>query len=579
MKTSNGVNNNLEPLRHSASHVMAQAVLHLYPDVKLAIGPPIEDGFYYDFEFSRKISVEDLENIMVEMKKILNENHKFKKKSVNKEEACKIFNDQPYKLELINELPVDEISIYSNGDFIDLCKGPHIENTSKIKNFKLIKVAGAYWRGNENNTMLTRIYGTIFPSREELDEYLKCQELAKERDHRKLGKKFDLFSIQPDAGAGLIFWHPKGAAVRRVIEDFWLREHEKNGYKFVNTPHIAKSHLWETSGHLKFYSEYMYPQIELSEDKENYILKPMNCPGHILIYKSSVHSYREFPFRWAELGTVYRYEKQGVLHGLMRVRGFTQDDAHIFCRRDQLNEEIKKILEFVIYILNTFGFSEFEIFLSTRPEKYVGDLKQWELAENALKEGLNAVNLDFKIDPGEGVFYGPKIDIKIKDSLKRAWQCSTIQVDFNIPEKFSIDFTNSSGVKEQPVMIHRALLGSIERFFGVLIEHYGGRFPLWLAPVQVEIIPINEKHFNYSCRLKERLLEKGIRAELNEKEEKLGKKIWLARDMQIPYVIIVGDKEVNQNKVSLRKLSEGDLGQFEVDDFIRLLQKEISQKQ
>ncbi len=579
MKTSNGVNNNLEPLRHSASHVMAQAVLHLYPDVKLAIGPPIEDGFYYDFEFSQKISVEDLENIMGEMKKILNENHKFEKKSVNKEEACKIFNDQPYKLELINELPVDEVSIYSNGDFIDLCKGPHIENTSKIKNFKLTKVAGAYWRGNENNTMLTRIYGTIFPSQEELDEYLKCQELAKERDHRKLGKKLDLFSIQPDAGAGLIFWHPKGAAVRRVIEDFWLREHEKNGYKFVNIPHIAKSHLWETSGHLNFYSEYMYPRIDLEEDKENYILKPMNCPGHILIYKSSVHSYREFPFRWAELGTVYRYEKKGVLHGLMRVRGFTQDDAHIFCRRDQLNDEIKKILEFVIYILNTFGFSEFEIFLSTRPEKYVGDLNQWELAENALKDALNAAGLDFKVDPGEGVFYGPKIDIKIKDSLKRAWQCSTIQVDFNIPEKFSIDFTNSSGAKEQPVMIHRALLGSIERFFGVLIEHYGGRFPLWLAPVQVEIIPINEKHFNYSCRLKERLLEKGIRAELNEKEEKLGKKIWLARDMQIPYVIIIGDKEVNQNKVSLRKLSEGDLGQFEVDDFIRLLQKEISQKQ
>ncbi|MFH1414610.1 MAG: threonine--tRNA ligase, partial [Elusimicrobiota bacterium] len=373
------------------------------------------------------------------------------------------------------------VSVYSNGDFADLCRGPHIDRTSEIKHFRLTKIAGAYWRGDEKNIMLTRIYGTAFTEAAELDDYLERQELAKQRDHRRLGKKYDLFSIHPQiAGPGLIFWHPKGAAIRRVIEDFWYDEHQKHGYHFVNIPHVAMADLWKISGHLDFYSDYMYPSMEFKEDKADYFIKPMNCPAHILIYKNSSHSYREFPLRWAELGTVYRYEKAGVLHGLMRVRGFTQDDAHIFCRRDQLNEEIKNTIKFVLFMLKTFGFSEFKVFLSTRPDKYVGAIEQWDLAEKALKEGLKAISLAYEIDPGEGVFYGPKIDIKIMDSLKRMWQCSTIQADFNIPEKFDLDYVNAEGKREQPVMIHRALLGSLERFFGVLIEHYGGRFPLWL---------------------------------------------------------------------------------------------------
>ncbi len=570
---------NLEALRHSTSHIMAQAVLRLYPETKFAIGPSIADGFYYDFDLPEKISETILEKIESEMKKIVDEKQDFTSEIILKDKARTIFKEQQYKKELIEEIPGEEVSLYKNGEFLDLCKGPHISNTSQVKNFKLTKLAGAYWRGDENNKMLTRIYGTVFPTKKELEEYLNRIELAKQRDHRKLGKKLDLFSIHPQtAGPGLIFWHPRGAAVRRVIEDFWLKEHQKNGYMFVNIPHVAMSKLWKTSGHLDFYSDYMYPQMTLEEDKENYILKPMNCPGHILIYKNTNHSYREFPLRWAELGTVYRYEKAGVLHGLMRVRGFTQDDAHIFCRRDQLNEEIKNTLKFVLFILRTFGFTEFEVFLSTRPEKYVGDLNLWSEAESALKKGLEAVSLDYSIDPGEGVFYGPKIDIKIKDSLKRLWQCSTIQVDFNIPEKFKLDYINSNGKKEQPVMIHRALFGSLERFFGVLIEHFGGRFPLWLAPVQVEIIPINEKHIDYCMNLKGLMLDNGIRVEINNKDDKLGKKIWQSRDMEIPYTLIIGDNEVESGNIAVRSIAEGDVGEFNIQDFISKLNDEITRK-
>jgi threonyl-tRNA synthetase len=559
---------------------MAQAVMRLYGDVKFGIGPSIEDGFYYDIDLKEKISEEDLDKIAAEMKKIIKENQRFEKEVISKDQAKELFKDQPYKLELINELPDgEEISIFKNGDFMDLCRGPHINYTKQAKHFKLTKVAGAYWRGDEKNQMLTRIYGTIFPTKEELEDYLERVELAKQRDHRRLGKKLDLFSIQPDqAGSGLVFWHPKGAAVRRSIEDFWYKEHQKNGYQFVNIPHIAKSHLWQTSGHLDFYKENMYPMMALEDDNENYILKPMNCPEHILIYKNSLHSYREFPLRWAEMGTVYRYEKIGVLHGLMRVRGFTQDDAHIFCRKDQVDEEIKNALKFVIFILKTFGFEEFKVYLSTRPEKYVGDLDQWALAENALKNSLEAIGFDYEIDPGEGVFYGPKIDIKIKDSLKRLWQCSTIQVDFNIPDKFNLEFVNSSGEKEQPVMIHRALFGSLERFFGVLIEHYGGRFPLWLAPVQVQLIPIAERHIDYAYDLKEKLSMRGFRVEVNDKDEKLGKKIWGARDMQIPYMAVIGDKEMEEKKVSVRSLSEDNVGNFDIDGFTEFLLNQIDLK-
>jgi len=571
---------NLEPLRHSASHVLAQAVMRLYNDVKLGIGPAIEEGFYYDFDFQQSPSEDDLNKIEDEMRKISEEGFDFEKDVVSKKEAGKIFNDQPYKLELLEDIPAgEEVSIYKDGDFVDLCRGPHVTNTSEIKNFRLLKIAGAYWRGSEKNKMLTRIYGTVFPSKEELDDYLKKLELAKERDHRKLGRELDLFSLHPQtAGPGLVYWHPKGSAVRRVIEEFWFKEHQRHGYDFINVPHIAKSHLWETSGHFGFYRENMFPQIKLEDDKESYILKPMNCPGHIIIYQNSIHSYRDLPLRWAEFGTVYRYEKPGVLHGLMRVRGFTQDDAHIFCRRDQVDDEIRKTLEFTRHILSTFGFTEYEVFLSTRPEKYVGELNQWELAEEALKKGMEAAGMEYEIDPGEGVFYGPKIDIKIKDSLGRMWQCSTIQIDFNIPERFQLEFVNKEGKAEQPVMIHRAIFGSLERFFGVLIEHYGGRFPLWLAPVQLELIPVGERNFDFCDKLREKFVQAGIRVEVNKKDEKLGKKIWMSRKQQIPYMAVVGDREMQENKLSIRKLSEGDLGAFEIDDFLGKITGEIKLK-
>ncbi|MDA3793531.1 MAG: threonine--tRNA ligase [Elusimicrobia bacterium] len=576
------MSDNIEKLRHSTSHIMADAVMKIYGDVKIGIGPAIENGFYYDFDIKDKISEDDLEKIENEMTKVVEQGFEFEREVVTRKKALEIFKDQPYKKELINELPENEdISIYRSGDFVDLCRGPHIEKTSavKLKSFKLLKVAGAYWKGEEKNKMLTRIYGTVFETPKALRKYIRKYELAKKRDHRKLGKKLDLFSIQPrNAGAGLVFWHPNGAAVRREIENFWLEEHRQNGYEFINIPHIANSNLWKTSGHLDFYSEYMFPKLKLEERREEYILKPMNCPGHILVYKNNLHSYREFPLRWAELGTVYRYEKTGVLHGLMRVRGFTQDDAHIFCRRSQVDEEIEKVLKFTLSILKTFGFKDYKVFLSTRPDKYVGDDAQWKLAEDALKKGLKKIGLDYEIDPGEGVFYGPKVDIKIKDSLDRMWQCSTIQVDFNIPEKFDMNFVNKEGNKERPVMIHRAIFGSLERFFGILIEHYGGRFPLWLAPVQLELIPISDDQLEYCNKLKRELLKKGIRVAVNNKDEKLGKKIWQARDMEIPYMAIVGDREIESGKLSIRKLSEGDIGTFTADEFIQKLRKEINRK-
>ena len=568
--------NNLDALRHSASHVMAQAVMRLYQNVKLAIGPSIEDGFYYDFDLEEKITEDELPRIMEEMCKIVSEKQQFTQDTISKEKASEFFKDQPYKIELISDISDEDVSLYKNGEFVDLCKGPHIENTDQLENFKLTRVAGAYWRGDEHNKMLTRIYGTVFPTQKELEEYLDRIEEAKKRDHRRLGKKLDLFSTHEDIGPGLIYWHPNGGIIRKVIEDFWRDEHLKNGYDILFTPHIARIDLWNTSGHTGFYRDYMFSTMQV--DELEYQLKPMNCPFHIRIYKNSLKSYRDLPLRWCELGTVYRYEKSGVLHGLMRVRGFTQDDAHIFCRDDQLESELVKTIEFVMHVLGTFGFEKYEVYLSTRPDKYVGELEMWDKAQSALKNALEKTGLDYTIDPGEGVFYGPKIDIKIKDALNRTWQCSTIQVDFNLPERFDVNYIGSDGKEKRPIMIHRALMGSLERFFGVLIEHYGGRFPLWLAPVQLQIIPIGEDHFDFADDMAADMIMRGIRAKVNKKDEKLGKKIWQSRDMNIPYVVVIGDKEIESGKFSVRKLGGDDIKDLERQTLIDMLIAQISEK-
>jgi len=563
---------------HSSAHLMAHAVKRLFPQAKLGIGPPIEDGFYYDIELDRPITPEDFEKIEAEMAKIVDEDIPIVRKELRKEEAIKIFKNihEDLKLELIEELDED-ISTYSQGDFTDLCRGPHLPSTGRIgKNFKILNVAGAYWRGDENNKMLQRLYATSYPKRKMLEEHLHRLEEAKKRDHRRLGRELDLFSINDEIGNGLILWHPKGARIRQIIEQFTIKEHYKNGYELIYTPHIAKLNLWETSGHTGFYSENMFSPMDV--DEVYYQLKPMNCPFHISIYKSKIRSYRDLPMRFFELGTVYRYERSGVLHGLMRVRGFTQDDAHIFCIPEQLDKEIEKVLEFTLKILKTFGFSEYEIYLSTRPEKYVGTLENWEAATNALETALQNSDLEYEIDPGEGVFYGPKIDIKIKDVLGRSWQCSTIQVDFNLPDRFQIEYMGADGQPHQPIMIHRALMGSVERFFGILIEHYGGAFPLWLAPVQVKILPIAERHHEYSRTVFNKLWEAGLRVELDDRNEKVGFKIREAEVNKVPYMIIIGDQEINTEQVSVRKKGEGDIGKMKVDKLMNQLLDEIKKK-
>jgi len=464
----------LDILRHSTSHLMAQAVRELYPDVKITIGPAIEDGFYYDFDYSRPFTQDDLTKIENKMKEIIKNDIPIIRMELPREDAIRLFDSmgETYKVEIIREITEEPVSLYKQGDFIDLCRGPHLPSTGKIRSFKLLNTAGAYWRGNEKNKMLHRIYGTAFPTQDDLDAYLIRLEEIKKRDHRKLGKELDLFSIQDEIGAGLILWHPKGAIIRKVIEDFWREEHLRHEYKLLYTPHVAKLDLWKTSGHTEFYQGNMYSPIDV--EGQDFQLKPMNCPFHISIYKTKMHSYRDLPIRWAELGTVYRYERSGVLHGLLRVRGFTQDDAHIFCRPDQLEGEISSILDFTVDILSIFGFDKYDIYLSTRPDKFVGSIENWERATSALGNALKQKGLSYQIDPGEGVFYGPKIDIKIKDVLDRAWQCTTIQVDFNLPERFSITYAGEDGLQHQPIMIHRALMGSLERFFGILIEHYAG---------------------------------------------------------------------------------------------------------
>ncbi len=563
---------------HSSAHLMAHAVKRLFPEAKLGIGPPIDDGFYYDIELDRPITPEDFEQIEAEMAKIVDENDPIVRQEIEKEQAKELFKKkhEDLKLDLIAELEED-ISTYSQADFTDLCRGPHLPSTGQIgKNFKLLNVAGAYWRGDEHNKMLQRLYATSYPKRKMLEEHLHRLEEARKRDHRKLGRELDLFSIQESIGNGLILWHPKGARIRRIMEEFTIEEHYRNGYELVYTPHIAKLDLWDTSGHTGFYRENMFSPMDV--DEVNYQVKPMNCPFHIAIYKSQLRSYRDLPIRLFELGTVYRYERSGVLHGLMRVRGFTQDDSHLFCTPEQLDEEIGKVLNFTLFILNTFGFKEYEIFLSTRPEKFVGSVESWDKATASLKKALDDSGFSYEIDPGEGVFYGPKIDIKIKDSLGRSWQCSTIQVDFNNPERFQMEFMAEDGQPHQPIMIHRALMGSVERFFGILIEHYAGAFPLWLAPVQAKIIPIAERHHAYGKEVFEQLRQAGLRVEMDNRNEKVGYKIREAEVNKIPYMVIVGDQEVDGQEISVRRKGTGDLGKMKVQALIQQMREEINNK-
>jgi threonyl-tRNA synthetase len=573
----------LEKLRHSTSHVMAEAVLKLFPEAKLGIGPAIENGFYYDFDLPRPLTPEDLRAIEEEMRKIIKGRHPFIRKEVSREEALQIFKDQPYKIELIQEMPPDEvITIYTQDTFTDLCRGPHLEHTGQIPEdgFKLLSVAGAYWRGDERRPQLQRIYGTVWPTREELEKYLAWLEEVERRDHRRLGKDLDLFSIHPELGAGLVLWHPKGGMIRYLIEEFWRQEHLKAGYQFVFTPHIGRSWLWETSGHLSFYRENMYSPMDI--EGQAYYLKPMNCPFHIMIYKSRRRSYRELPLRWAELGTVYRYERSGVLHGLLRVRGFTQDDAHIFCTPEQIEDEILGCLKLTMHLLGAFGFHEYDIALSVRdpqhPEKYIGSDEMWEMAEGALIKALEKMGLSYRREEGEAVFYGPKIDIKIKDALGRAWQCTTIQFDFNIPERFDLTYIGPDGKEHRPYMVHRALLGSVERFLGVLIEHYAGAFPVWLSPVQARIIPITERHNDYAYKVASRLREEGLRVEVDDGPERMQAKIRQAQLDKIPYMLIVGDKEVREEKVAVRLRSGEDLGPKGLDEFIAMAKEAIAQK-
>ena len=572
-------------IRHSAAHVLAQAVMEMFPgEAKLAIGPPIEDGFYYDFDLPRALTQGDLAQIEARMRQIIQEGHAFDKRVISADEARDLFADQPYKLELIEGLEqgeVDEmgepikqkpeISVYQQATFVDLCRGPHVKQTDEINPaaLKLMSVAGAYWRGDEHRPMLQRIYGTAWESADDLEQYLDRLEEAQARDHRTLGRQLDLFSFSESVGPGLALWHPKGARIRSVMEDYWAKRHRQGGYERVYTPHIGKSELWETSGHLKWYADGMYAPLEIEEQK--YYLKPMNCPFHIQIYKSSQRSYRDLPLRFAEFGTVYRYERSGVLHGLLRVRGFTQDDAHLFCRPDQMDEEIHAVLEFSLSVLRDFGFEQFDVELSVRDPndlaKYAGVEQDWQMAEAALVAALEAVGQPYERVEGEAVFYGPKIDIKVRDALNRSWQVSTIQFDFWLPEAFAMEYIGEDGEGHQPYMVHRALLGSMERFFGVLIEHYKGAFPVWLAPVQAVLIPIADRHLDYARGAADELKKAGLRVEVNESNDRMNAKIRHAQNQKVPYMLVVGDREVEAGTVSVRLRSEEELGALSLEDF------------
>jgi threonyl-tRNA synthetase len=565
-----------EVYRHSASHLMAQSVKRLFPRAKVSIGPAIEDGYYYDFDIEPPLTEEDLPRIEAEMARIIGEDLPVRREELSRDEAVRLFADQSetYKVEIVQELPAGQaISVYRQGEFVDLCRGPHVPSTGRIGAVKLLSLAGAYWRGDERNKMLQRVYGTSFPTREEVDAYLARLEEIKKRDHRRLGRDLDLFSIPEETGAGLVLWHPKGARVRQIIEDHWREEHRKGGYEVVYTPHMARLDLWKTSGHLDFYKENMFSPMEV--EGTAYEIKPMNCPFHIMIYKSRIRSYRDLPIRWAELGTVYRYERSGVLHGLMRVRGFTQDDAHIFCRPDQVEGEIRRVLAFTLDMLAVFGFREYEIFLSTRPSEAVGEPGEWHKAEGALRAALDAAGLSYGVDEGGGAFYGPKIDIKIKDSLGRAWQCGTIQFDFNLPRRFDLFFTNDRGEREHPYMVHRALLGSLERFFGVLVEHYGGAFPAWLAPVQVRVLPVTDAQAPYAESVEKALNEREFRVESDLRSEKIGAKVRDGAMQKIPYLLVVGKREAGDGAVSVRARGGVDLGAMPLDAFMSGLEEEV----
>lgn len=563
-------------LRHTASHILAQAVKRLYPEAKLAIGPAIDNGFYYDFDVDFTFTPEMLEKIEKEMSKIIKENLEIERFELPREEAIKLAKDadEPYKVELIEELPEGEvISFYKQGDFVDLCAGPHMPSTGKIKAIKLLSVAGAYWRGDEKNKMLQRIYGTAFLKKSELEAYLKLLEEAKRRDHRKLGKELDLFSINEE-GPGFPFFHPKGMVVRNILENFWREKHTKAGYDEIRTPVILNEELWHRSGHWDHYKENMY---FTKIDNENFAIKPMNCPGSILVYKSHLHSYKEFPMRLGELGLVHRHELSGALHGLMRVRCFTQDDAHIFMTKEQIRDEILNVIKLIDDFYKVFGF-EYFVELSTRPEDSMGSDEDWEVATNGLKNALEAAGLEYKINEGDGAFYGPKIDFHLKDCIGRTWQCGTIQLDFQMPERFDLTYIGQDGERHRPVMVHRVVFGSIERFIGILIEHFAGAFPTWLAPVQVKVMTITDAQKDYANKVVDKLKENGIRVEFDDRNEKIGYKIREAQLQKVPYMIILGDKEVNENKVAVRSRKEGDLGAIALEEFIQKLNYEIENR-
>jgi len=565
----------MERVRHSSAHVMAAAVCRLYGDVKLDIGPATDDGFYYDFDLPKRLAPEDFPAIEKEMGRIISENVPFERVVVSRDEAEKMFKakNQTFKLERLNDIPAgEEISLYRCGDFVDLCRGPHVDSTGDIKAVKLVSVAGSYFRGVETNPMLQRLYGISAASKQELDDILKRLEEAAKRDHRKLGKELDLFSIQEDVGPGLVHWHPKGARIRSLIEDFWRREHFRAGYEIMYTPHIGRAHLWETSGHLGFYKENMYAPMDI--DGNDYYVKPMNCPFHIQIYKSHMRSYRDLPLRWAELGTVYRYEKSGVLHGLLRVRGFTQDDAHIFCTPERIQDEVKETVQFALKILRAFGFTDVNAYLATKPAKAVGEDSRWEQAIVSLEGALKAENIAYVVDKGGGAFYGPKIDLKIKDAIGREWQLGTIQFDFNMPERFDMTYVGEDGKQHRPYMVHRALLGSLERFFGILVEHYAGAFPLWLAPEQVRILPITENQMAYCETVMKTLSGRDFRVTIDRKNEKIGAKIRRTRGEKVPYMLIVGGKEAEAETVSVRTRTDADMGVMTVADLMAILEKE-----
>lgn len=578
-------------IRHSASHVMAEAVLEMFPNARVAIGPAIEDGFYYDFDLPRSLTPEDLEVIENRMKELIKSKEEFVYQEISADKAREIFKDQPYKLELIDGLehgnldddgnPTEEkqiISTYTSGKFVDLCRGPHVESTAQINPFavKLLNVAGAYWRGDEKRPMLQRIYGTAWESKDQLKEYLWKLEEAKKRDHRKLGKELDLYSSNDEVGQGLILWHPNGGMIRHQIERYWDDQHVANDYDLVYSPHIGKASLWETSGHLGFYKENMYSPIQIEE--QEYYIKPMNCPFHLHIYKSQLRSYRDLPLRFAEKGTVYRYERSGVLHGLMRVRGFTQDDAHHFCRPDQMPDEIDFTLNFSMNMLKAFGFKDFQAYLSTKPEKSVGDDQMWHDAEIALEETLQRMGVPYEVDAGGGAFYGPKIDLKVKDALGREWQLSTIQFDFNEPERFDLSYIGEDGKEHRPYMVHRALLGSMERFFGVLIEHYAGAFPVWLSPKQVTVIPIADRHNDYAHEVAARLKKAGLRLTVDDGSDRMNAKIRNAQKRKVPYMLVIGDREMEEGQVALRRRSGESLPAMSVEAFIELALREVDEK-